>query len=170
MRFYNILFYPILCVICLAAPLASAKAKVVTPAPKAVTPPNSTQSLQQYVYALPAAVQQIHALCPWRSKQGKGVVRVIHSQQHNQNQLFLQWVQSATKEQPNRIISSVAVHELNQKNYRFALPKASVGKHSCTLTGKAIQQQGQRPYRIYLKLTGFGQYQLSLHEIFADAP
>lgn len=117
---------------------------------------------------LPLEIQQIKTLCPWRSKQGKGIVRVIYSQEKQANRLYLQWIKSATATTVSKLLSSITVQELQTTDYRFSMPSQIIRDNSCTLISKAFKLPEKRPYRLYIRLSGFGQYQFSQRQILAD--
>lgn len=124
------------------------------------------EKLDKYLQGLPVEINQIVERCPWRSKKGKGVVRVVHTTVGLANELYLQWLLEATKYTPRKIITTVKVAELNKDGgHRFDLPTSKLKSNLCVLNTKGVQLNSQQPQRITLNLSSFGKYRISIHPI-----
>lgn len=127
---------------------------------------NKKINLYNHIQSLPVEINQIVKRCPWRSKKGKGVVRVIHTTVGLSNELYLQWLLEATKHTPRKIITTVKVAELDKDGgHRFDLPTSKLKSNLCILNTKGVQLNSQQPQRITLNLSSFGKYRISIHPI-----
>lgn len=159
----------VLCLLLLLMFASSAYAKKVAGSPNTLSRASNSAQVFDYLKALPVGINQIVERCPWRSKQGKGVVRVIHTTNGLINELYLQWLLQASQSHPRKVISTIKVSELNlQSGYQFELPDSQLRKEMCVLSTQAIKVSTQRLHRVNLKLSHFGQYQISIHPILAE--
>lgn len=117
------------------------------------------------VYKLPAWIERVAPMCPWKSATEEGYVRVIRTDFHGRHQLFLQWVKKADvgTENAAEILSTRAVEELETTySVRVEMPRAHLNPTSCELQAEAEALNIKQRYRMNIVLREPGNYLLQV--------
>lgn len=111
------------------------------------------------VYKLPAIVSDVSQVCPWRSKSGKGVIRLARTEQKGAHQLYVQWVREGLAGTETQAISTIPINELNKHGpYRFKMPSGKLQQNACRLVTEMENLKNKRRFRVTLYLKGPGDY------------
>ncbi|WP_419811012.1 hypothetical protein [Bacterioplanoides sp.] len=120
------------------------------------------------VYKMPVWMDQVQRMCPWKSSDGEGYVRVIRTEQAGRHQLYLQWIRKGIAGSPTQAVSTVQVEELAQDlAVKIQMPKPSLEPGFCKLTARAENIITERRYDMTLLLKGPGTYELNTTTLFS---
>lgn len=112
------------------------------------------------VYKLPAWVDQVQRVCPWRSQAGEGYIRVMRTEYEGRHGLYLQWIRKGIAGSPTQATSTVLVKELDQDYHvKLMMPEAKLSKNTCELTALGESMLNERRYQFHFTLKGPGDYQ-----------
>jgi len=130
---------------------------------EAEKPKNTQDKALMAIYKMPAFVQRVEQVCPWRSKSGQGAIRLTQTEEQGAHKLYVQWIREGLAGTEARAVSTIAIEEINgDANYRFKMPKAELMPDSCKLTTEMEDLHTQRRFRLNLFLQGPGKYQYQL--------
>ena len=117
------------------------------------------------VYKLPATIQEVDKLCPWKSPRAEGYIRVIRTQQPDRHFLYLQWVEKGAEANTDTVTATRMVEELaGDLALHMERPLASLHADRCELNIRAQSVDKERGYRLQITLKGPGDYQLAVIE------
>lgn len=115
------------------------------------------------IYKMPAYVQQVVKVCPWRSNSGQGAIRLTQTEQQGAHKLYVQWLREGLAGTETRAVSTIAIEEINNDSYyRFNMPHAELMPGACKLSTEMEDLRTQRRFRLNLFLEGPGKYQYQL--------
>ena len=132
---------------------------------------NTSSHYQGGIYRLPYWVETVASICPWRSSDDDGVIRLIRTREEWGKGLYLQWMSHRLAQHKGRpMLASIRVYEIGpQMPLDFPLPEWQLMPDQCYLTAEARMPDGQR-YAMRLAIMGLGQYQLALVPVAKPVP
>ena len=126
-------------------------------------PKDTSDAALMAIYKMPAYVQRVVKVCPWRSKSGQGAIRLTQTEQQGAHKLYVQWLREGLAGTETRAVSTIAIEEINNDSYyRFNMPAAELMPGSCKLSTEMEDLRTQRRFRLNLFLEGPGKYQYQL--------
>lgn len=115
------------------------------------------------IYKLPVWLDQAQRVCPWKSREGEGYIRVIRTETDGRHQLYLQWIRKGMAGTPTQAISTIQVEELAQDiAFRVEMPKAALHPGHCKMSARAEDVLTERRYDLLFTLTAAGEYLLEM--------
>jgi hypothetical protein len=121
------------------------------------------------VYRLPAWIDSVSSICPWRSADDEGYVRVIRTRETWGKGLYLQWVSNLAQRGVGReTLSTVRVYEIGpQLPLVFELDGWVLLRDECHLSAVAIEAGSEQRFAFELGVRGLGQYRFQLTRLVA---
>lgn len=123
------------------------------------------------VYRLPAWIDSVSSICPWRSTDDEGYVRVIRTRETWGKGLYLQWVSTGAQRGVGReTLSTVRVYEIGpQLPLVFELDDWVLLRDECHLSAVAIEAGSEQRFAFELAVRGLGQYRFQLNRLVQTA-
>jgi hypothetical protein len=123
------------------------------------------------VYRLPAWIDSVSSICPWRSADDEGYVRVIRTRETWGKGLYLQWVSNLAQRGVGReTLSTVRVYEIGPHlPLVFEFGGWLLLRDECHLSAVAVEAGSERQFAFELGIRGLGQYRFQLTR-FVAAP
>lgn len=132
---------------------------------------NADAHFMGQIYRLPYWVETVASICPWRSGDDDGVIRLIRTREEWGKGFYLQWMSNRIEQHKGRpMLASIRVYEIGpHMPLDFALPDWELFPDQCLLTTEARLPDGQR-FSMKVAVLGMGQYQLALVPIAKPVP
>lgn len=125
-----------------------------------ITRAESNEELKT-VYKLPIWIDQVKRVCPWKSQDGEGYIRILRTETGGRHQLYLQWIRKGIAGSPTQAISTVQVEELAKDlAVKIEMPAAHLDPGQCRLTARAENITTERRYDMVILAKGPGKYEL----------
>lgn len=155
--------------ILLTSPAEQAAAAALQDASPPAT--NTDAHFMGQIYRLPYWVETVASICPWRSGDDDGVIRLIRTREEWGKGVYLQWMSNRIEQHKGRpMLASIRVYEIGpHMPLDFDLPDWELFPDQCLLTTEARLPDGQR-FSMKVAVLGMGQYQLALVPIAKPVP
>lgn len=127
------------------------------------TQPHRQDKMLQSFYKLPPQIETVKQVCPWRSATARGVIRLMKVEDKGAHKMYVQWVRDGIAGTPKMPLSTLAITEINEKNYfRFDLPEGRLLTGACSIETILEDVIDEKRFRLTLHLMGPGQYEAHL--------
>ena len=117
------------------------------------------------------AVESIKQVCPWRSANAQGVIRLMKVDEKGAHKLYVQWLRKGIAGTADLPMSTVAVSEINDHNYyRFNLPEGRLLSGACSIDTIMEDIVNERRFRLTVHLMGPGDYKAHISSLLDATP
>lgn len=116
------------------------------------------------IYQMPVWIDAVRRVCPWRSADAEGDIRLIRKlNDDGSHGFFVQWLRKGLLGAPTEAVSTLAVEELSTDYLvRIEMPKPQLSRDACLLKAIAEDMMNERRYEFTLILKGPGDMQVQV--------
>ena len=124
---------------------------------------DSKEALSE-AYVMPVWVDAVTQVCPWKSEDAEGYIRLIRKQNEDGSHgLFVQWLRKGIAGAPTAAVSTLAVEPLEHDYLvRIEMPPPTLARDACRLKALAEDMMNERRYEFDLLLRGPGDMQVNV--------
>lgn len=124
---------------------------------------DSKEALSE-AYVMPAWVDAVTQVCPWKSEDAEGYIRLIRKQNEDGSHgLFVQWLRKGIAGAPTAAVSTLEVEPLEHDYLvRIEMPSPTLARDACRLKALAEDMMNERRYEFDLLLRGPGDMQVNI--------
>ncbi|NRA24858.1 MAG: hypothetical protein HRU08_10380 [Oleispira sp.] len=114
-------------------------------------------------YKMSPNIQTIKQMCPWRSTNAQGTIRLMQVEDKGAHRLYVQWLRQGIAGTETMPISTIGIEEINDDHYyRFDLPEGRLMAGACSVETIMEDILDERRFRLTLYLLGPGKYEYNI--------
>mgnify|MGYP000390908446 CR=1 FL=1 len=135
---------------------------------------SSTYAEDQWLktlYKMSPAIESIKQVCPWRSANAQGEIRLMKVEVKGAHKLYVQWIREGIAGNPNAPLSTLGISEVNDYNYyRFDVPEGRLISGACSIDTIMEDIINKRRFRLTVHLMGPGEYKAYISSLLDAMP